>query len=112
MCRRVVFNQAKLRASSNIQHVDQDRMIVVDRLNRQGPSRRSNTLLTVLAHILGSDCAKWFIVKEIDEVPNVIPSHAIAFQFFDLFEFEVLVCPLSKGHRLSLLLHGTADLAS
>jgi hypothetical protein len=68
MRRRVVFNQAKLRTPSNIQHVDQYRMIVVDRLNRQGPSRGSNTLLTVLAHILGSDCAKWFIVKEFDEV--------------------------------------------
>jgi hypothetical protein len=79
-------------------------MVVIDCLNRHGLSLWSYTLLTVPAHILWRDCAKWLIVKELDEVANMIPSHSIALELLDLFKVKILLSPLPKGDRLSFFL--------
>jgi len=50
-------------------------------------------------------------VKEPDQVANVVTSHTIALQLFDLLKFEVLVRPLAKYHRLSFLLRWATQLA-
>ena len=110
MCRRIIFNQSELWASGYIQHMNQDRMIVVNRLNRYGLPLWSYTLLTVLAHVLGCYCPKRLVVKKTNQVANVIPSHTIALQLPHLFEVKVLVGPLLKGHRVSLFLCGATDL--
>jgi ABC-type sulfate transport system permease component len=90
--------------------MNQDRMIVVDRLNRYGLPLGSYTLLAVLAHVLQYNCPKRLVVKKTNQVANVIPSHAIALQLLHLFEVKVLVRPLLKGHGISLLFGGATDL--
>jgi hypothetical protein len=60
----VVFDQAKLMASGDIQHVNQSRMVMVDRLNCQLPSLWSDTLLAVLPQIFWGNHAQCHVVEE------------------------------------------------
>ena len=76
-------------------------MVMVNRLDGERSSIRSNSLSSIFPDVLWGNGAQWLIAEESDQIAHVITPHAITFQFLNFIQSKIsMLTSKSKRERL------------